>query len=319
MATANPHAETHAPGVSVVIPAYNYARYLPAAIESAIAQEFTNLEVLVVDDGSTDNTAELVADYAKKDSRVRYIHQKNAGLPAARNTGIRAARHEFIGLLDADDIWLSPFLRRAMETFAGGAENLGIVASRAIYIDGDDRKLETKRRDAALPEAVSCADILLKTRFSPSAVVARKSAFGRAGFFDEALRSSEDRDMWIRIAANHRVCFLGEPLVLIRRHPGNMSKHADRMKANVRTVINKSWRAGLVSHGKVFFWLRVLSFHYFQNSWRYRDEGRRGKALLEMFLSVVLWPWFARPDLLNEPPLFRLRATVQFTRELARR
>src|SRR5690242_10687505 len=95
-----------APGVSVIIPAYNYARFLPQAIESALQQDYPEFEVLVVDDGSTDNTAEIAAVYSRADKRVRYLHQKNAGLPAARNTGIQHARFDFIGFLDADDAWL---------------------------------------------------------------------------------------------------------------------------------------------------------------------------------------------------------------------
>src|SRR5262245_45776900 len=83
-------------GVSVVIPAYNYERFLKQAIDSALQQDYPLLEVIVVDDGSTDNTAELVAELCRADSRIRYIHQKNAGLPAARNTGIRAAKFDYV-------------------------------------------------------------------------------------------------------------------------------------------------------------------------------------------------------------------------------
>ena len=98
--------------VSVVIPAYNYARYLPEAIRSVLAQTHSDLECIVVDDGSTDNTREVVS--AIEDPRVRYVHQANAGLSSARNTGIREAEHPFVGFLDADDRWLPQFVTRAL-------------------------------------------------------------------------------------------------------------------------------------------------------------------------------------------------------------
>src|ERR1041385_8897165 len=100
MAMAPASVSSRSSGVSVVIPAYNYARFLPAAIDSALWQEYPASEIIVVDDGSTDNTAEVVKGYGE---RVRYIHQSNAGLPAARNTGIKAARFDHVAFLDADD------------------------------------------------------------------------------------------------------------------------------------------------------------------------------------------------------------------------
>src|SRR5690348_14198226 len=107
--TSNTHL---LPGISVVIPAYNYERLLKQAIDSALQQNYPLLEVIVVDDGSTDNTGQLVAELCRADNRIRYIHQKNAGLPAARNTGIRAAKFDYVGFLDADDQWVAGFVQK---------------------------------------------------------------------------------------------------------------------------------------------------------------------------------------------------------------
>src|SRR5947209_609603 len=120
-----PSAEKLSPAVSVIIPAYNYATYLPKAIDSVLKQRFTNYEIIVVDDGSTDNTADLIAKYG---DRVRYVYQKNAGLPSARNTGIKAARGDYVGFLDADDEWHPNFLQNAMETFARLSPDFVVVA-----------------------------------------------------------------------------------------------------------------------------------------------------------------------------------------------
>jgi hypothetical protein len=136
------------------------------------------------------------------------------------------------------------------------------------------------------------------------------------GFFDETLRSSEDRDMWIRIAAKFRVYLLGDRLVLIRKHTSNMSRNADRMRTNVRKVIGKAYDQRLVPHRNLPFWLRVFSFHHFQNAWRYRDEGRYREAFGQLFASLFLWPCFIGTQQLNEPPLFRLRGLFRFAREV---
>src|SRR5437762_473952 len=115
---SRPSSDARPPaGVSVVIPAYNYAGFLPKAIESVLQQDYPEYELVVVDDGSTDNTADVTAAYARASTRVRYVHQTNGGLSAARNTGIRHARFEYVSFLDADDELLPGFLRRAMETF----------------------------------------------------------------------------------------------------------------------------------------------------------------------------------------------------------
>src|SRR5205814_441931 len=131
-----------APGVSVVIPAYNYARFLPKAIESALAQSHPSLEIIVVDDGSTDDTQAVVAQYTGP--RVRCVRQQNAGLSAARNTGIREARFPYVAFLDADDEWHPNFLAACMEAFSKLGGGFGIVACGAERIDAAGDPLDTK-------------------------------------------------------------------------------------------------------------------------------------------------------------------------------
>ncbi len=313
-----PTKPSSVPGVSVVIPAYNYERFLKQAIDSALNQDYPLLEIVVVDDGSTDKTAELVATLSETTNKIRYIYQKNAGLPAARNTGIREAKFDYVGFLDADDEWLPNMLSRAMESFAQLPKEFGIVACRSNHIDAQGAPLLLKKLTPDLPQEITCRDILLKTRFSPSSVVARRSALIECGYFDVNLRSSEDRDMWIRIASRHRVMLNPDRLMLIRLHPVSMSTHADRMKLNARKVFQKAYRNGLVSKLDFVFWLRVLSFAYFQTAWMYQGEGRRFKALREMALSILTWPLFLKTGELNEPAFFRLRGLARFTIEILR-
>ncbi len=301
------------PGVSVAISAYNYAKFLPYAVESALQQDYPTFEVIVVDDGSTDNTAEVVATFGEK---VRYIYQKNAGLSAARNTGIKSARYDFVAFLDADDQFQPTMLRRIMEKFATVGEDVGVVACRTSYMSENGVDLQTKMLLDNKLEEFSARDFILKNRCSADAVVVRKSVFGVCGDFDTTLRSSEDRDMWVRIGARYKILLIPDTLLKVRRHGTSMSKHADRMKNNARRVIQKAYREKLVPHSDFVFWLRAFSFLYFQAAWMYRDEGRRVRALRDMLLSILMWPVFRDSRPLNEPALFRLRSVIRFAREL---
>src|SRR5918996_212462 len=119
--------------VSVVIPTYNYGRYLPEAVESVLHQTFPDLEVIVVDDGSTDDTRELIGRFGDK---VCYIYQRNQGLPAARNTGIRAARGEYVGFLDSDDLWLPGKLALQVPRL-DSRQAVGLVYADALFFSDE--------------------------------------------------------------------------------------------------------------------------------------------------------------------------------------
>jgi glycosyltransferase involved in cell wall biosynthesis len=300
-------------GVSVVIPAHNYAHYLPTAIESVLAQTWPEFEILVIDDGSTDDTRTVVAQFT--DPRLRYIWQENAGLSAARNTGIREARHTFIAFLDADDAWRPKFLATVVQRFAALGESFGLVASSTSRMDADGRPFDAPKFLFEREGEFTVCDFCLRNRPFSSSVVVRRAVFEHCGGFDTALRSSEDRDVWIRAtAAGHRFWLIDEPLAEIRRHGGNMSKNAPRMKENSRAVLFKAWRANAVSRWNVFFWLRVFSVYFFQIAWTHFDGGYRFHAFGYLMTSVLLWPIHVQPKRFFEPHLFRARAFLNFCR-----
>jgi hypothetical protein len=156
-------------------------------------------------------------------------------------------------------------------------------------------------------------DFCLRNRPLSSSVVVKRRVFAECGGFDTALRSSEDRDMWIRLTARgHRFFFTEDRLAFIRRHPQNMSKNAPRMKQNSQRVLTHAWRSGAVSRLAVPFWLRVFAIHYFLVAWTHFDDGLRAPALRYWLISMALWPVFLRPRRVFEPPLFRLRALAHF-------
>lgn len=297
--------------VSVVIPAYNYAHYLPAAIASALAQTYPALEVLVIDDGSTDGAREVVERIS--DTRVRYIRQENAGLSAARNTGVKEARHAFVAFLDADDCWEPELLARAMAQFAALPADYGAVAAGSRKMGPDSTLLPDKPYRLRDDGELTARDFCLKNAPLSSSVVLRKAVFEQCGNFDVLLRSSEDRDFWLRLTSGGwRFWFIEQPLARIRRHPANMSKQAARMMANRGAVLCKARQSGMVAPRWSPFWLRVFSLHRYHAAWTFHHEGARRRALWNLGCSWLLWPWFARPSQLALPRWFRLRALRHF-------
>lgn len=304
------------PGVSVIIPAYNYAAYLGAAITSVLGQDHPNFEIIVVDDGSTDHTAEVVAGFT--DARIRYVYQANAGLSAARNTGIGEARHEYVAFLDADDQWLPTHLSSTLGHFSTHSQSLAMVASTSRRVDSHGRELHSRFTPSPWDREVPVADIVLKTRFQPSAVVIRRIVFAECGGFDTSLRSSEDRDMWIRIGAKYRIFQQGQPTVLLRKHPANMSRQADRMRESMSLVIRRAYASSVVSRFRYSFWLKTWALYFFQSAWMLHDEGRRAEAVYASLAALGVWPWPMPGAAVNEPPFFRLRALARFTGLLSR-
>ncbi len=128
-------AKTGMPLVTVIIPVYNGAEFIGETIDSALMQTYRNLEVIVVDDGSTDRTPEILRQYARKDQRVRVIMQANGGVSKARNTALAAARGEFIAPLDADDLWLPAKIARQVKRMLAAGEETGAVYSWWVWID----------------------------------------------------------------------------------------------------------------------------------------------------------------------------------------
>ena len=212
------------PLVSVVIPAYNTARYLPATIRSVLGQSYRSLEVVLVDDGSTDDTPEAVSVF-ESDSRFRYCCQPNGGAARARNRGVTESRGEFVAFLDADDLWLPQKLERQMPLFAD--PTVSIVYSDRSDIDENDRPLTCARlvhyRGSGL------AGQLLVQNFVPmSSAVIRRHVFEEVGEFDPTLPRSEDLDFWLRVALYFGFDYVDEPLVLHRRWPMQLTH--DRLR-----------------------------------------------------------------------------------------
>jgi glycosyltransferase involved in cell wall biosynthesis len=236
-----------APLVSVIIPTYNYGRFVAGAIESIQSQSLHAWECIVVDDGSTDDTREVVAAIARKDDRVRYVHQANQGLSAARNTGIRHAAGSYIQLLDADDFLESSKL----EVHANYLEHhpdAGLVYGGMRYVSartGDERLACTAHSHGPWMKGISGSGKHLLRRLLQDNIMVvncalvRRTVIDRCGPFNERLRANEDWEYWIRCAlSDTRFVYLpGEgTLALVRCHAGSMSRDASRMLEAMRAM-----------------------------------------------------------------------------------
>ena len=208
------------PHVSVVIPTYNSPGLLVQAIESVLTQTYRSFDVVVVDDGSTDDTAAVLSDYAGR-GQIRYMRQDNWRQAAARNTGIRASRGELIAFLDHDDLWDERKLDRQVPLFADPGVALAYTGAREVDLVGNvlwEKGGEHFRRGQIF-------DHLLFNHFiTCSTVVIRRSCLDEVGLFREDLWGVDDIHMWLRICYRHEADFVPDVLVSCRSHDANMKK-----------------------------------------------------------------------------------------------
>jgi glycosyltransferase involved in cell wall biosynthesis len=205
--------------VSVIIPTYNRAVKLCEAIESVLAQDYSEKEIIVVDDGSTDDTAEVVKSFGNE---VDYIFTENGGVSRARNVGISRGSGELIAFLDSDDLWLPGKLKRQVEFLQTNPE-IHICQTEEVWIRNGKRvnpKNIHKKYSGWIFE-----HCIPRCIVSPSAVAIRREIFDDVGLFDETMPACEDYDLWLRIAPKYQIITLPEALILKRGgHSDQLSK-----------------------------------------------------------------------------------------------
>lgn len=222
------------PLVSIIIPNYNHARYLGDAIHSVLNQAYRNFEIIVVDDGSTDDSRAVAEQFG---DRVKYIYQANAGLSAARNTGIRHAQGSLIGVLDADDMYEAEYLRILIGSLQENPDADGIYCG---YQFADEQRNLLPQIEARPVEPDKLYATLLEGNFFvPESILLRRAVYDRVGLFDELLRSCEDWDVWLRAAKKYRIIHTTQILTRHRVLPGSMSTNPSRMLTSRLAVLKK--------------------------------------------------------------------------------
>jgi glycosyltransferase involved in cell wall biosynthesis len=284
---------TGAMRVSVVIPAFNAAWCVGRAVDSALAQHYSEREVIVVDDGSTDTTAEVLARYG---AAIRVVPRSNGGLSRARNAGIRAATGALVAFLDADDYWLPTKLSQQV-ALLDSLPGIGFCSTGAALEAPDGTRLG----EWACARA---ADNMLREIFahnaavagSGSAVLARRELFERAGMFDESLKSLEDIDMWMRLAAITGYACVPEPLTVVLRSHDSMSRNLDVMRASAIRVLRKNRHLLAASEQGAFWQACYATMLADYAKWEYR-VGRRRAAISHLCEGMLRAP-FARGRLM---------------------
>jgi glycosyltransferase involved in cell wall biosynthesis len=261
------------PQVSVIIPTHNRGWIIKEAIDSVLAQDYTEFELIVVDDGSTDHTSDVLDSYGKD---IKVLSQKNKGVSAARNRGIAEASGKFIAFLDSDDLWLSQKLSVQIEFFNQTPDAL-ICQTEEVWIRNGLRVNPRKRHKK--PSGMIFKPSLELCLVSPSAVMIQRSLFDRVGKFDETLPACEDYDLWLRISCRFPVHLIDAPLIIKRGgHDDQLSSRAGLDKFRIK-AIEKIINSGLLSEDQRRAAVNMLKKKCDIYAAGCRKRGREEKAL----------------------------------------
>jgi glycosyltransferase involved in cell wall biosynthesis len=276
------------PKVDIIIPAYNAAKYLPLAIESVVTQTFEDWRILLVDDGSTDNTFELLTPFIQQlGPKLKYIKKPNGGLPAARNTAIRNSSAELLALLDADDIWLPCRLAESVKCFENRPE-VGLAYGLISRIGPEGAIFDTFAGNPEHAEGKIAPYIYMRRVELPCPTVTfRRKCVDEVGMFDETLRATEDRDLWLRIALRYEVAFVSQVLAFYRTSPSSMSTDPERMLKAQLQFIEKHHGApgcGLLARR------RALGRVYKQHADALGNRRQFAAALRSSLRAIALYP-----------------------------
>lgn len=298
------------PRVSIIVAAYNAARYLSAAINSVLTQTYADWEIIVIDDGSTDGTSSVVRSYSPKlGAQLRYVYQANRGVSAARNRGIREARGEFVAILDADDVWLPARLARGVAVM-DSSPRVGLVHSRIARINSDGTIFDYLVFPARYQSGMIAVDLYTRRANILSAtVLLRKRCLNDVGNFDETMHTCEDRDLWFRLAEHYEVAYIDEILAHYRVNTGGATSDPDRMLKGQLFFVRKHYKRGSCGwvalcralaqiyreQGDLFFSRHQVmkSIRYYSRSAMYNpfhplNVYMLGRACAEPFLGSIL-------------------------------
>lgn len=276
--------------VSVITATYNMAGYIGETLDAILAQDYPHIESIIIDDGSTDNTMEVLAPYLK-DPRVRVVQQANAGQTVAKNHGLAEAKGEFIAFCDADDTWRQDKLSRQIPEFEN--PEVGVVFSDIICVDGDGEVIDIPAMERVGGRIT--APLLIDNFVPFPTSVARADVLAEANGFDENLTMSIDYDLWLRISVNYLFAYVEEPLANYRIWAGQMSNKRQERLDNFFKLLERflADNPGVVTRKEQDeAWAHV----YVTRGLWHSEEGRKkeamadyGKAMKLHFFDQRLW------------------------------
>ena len=297
------------PTVSIIVPAFNAAKTIAETLKSTEAQEFQDFEVIVVDDGSTDATVEVVR---REFSDVRVIEQENAGPAAARNHGAAEARGEWLAFLDADDTWLPWRLSLQLEA-AKRQPEIGMWCAETI---GMSDTVSSTPENSAGTVGLTLRDFAVSNPVSTTTVLLRRSLFEQENGFDTQFRGPEDYDLWMRTATHTEIGKIQHPVSRYRQEVGSLSQDVDKFLPEVLRVLTKAYGSGgaLEAHGGSY--RKARAYQYFSASWMAYCANKTAQARRLLYHSFFIWPFgFGR---CNKERLIRAKLLFRYCRTPSR-
>lgn len=273
------------PKVSVIIPTYQRAHVVSQAIESVLAQTYRDYEIIVVIDGSTDNTEEVLARFGDK---ITVICQKNKGLAGARNTGIRASQGQYIAFLDDDDLWVSNKLEKQLAYFETNP-TIGLVYSDGFFFNEKGVLPDKWTSVYPPPQIWHFLTLFERNVILVSTVVVRRECLDKVGLFDETLRSCEDYDLWLRIIEKFSIYFLNEPLGFYRQSPNSLQSNREYMLVTNLCAKEKAFNRNAELSKIPLIVLDLWFFdHYLRLAYLYINlyQGEKARQVLEKYRQL---------------------------------
>lgn len=273
------------PLVSIIIPNYNHGTYLGDAINSTLEQSYPNIEVIVVDDGSTDDSRTVAESFG---DQITYIWQQNSGLCAARNTGLSAASGTYIGLLDADDILEPDYCSRLVSALLAFPDAEGIICGYR-FVDQHNNALPQFESRCLVGQDLY--EVLLKGNFLvPESVLLHQRCYKNAGPFDTSLTACEDWDMWLRVAKSHKIISTERVLTRHRVLPASMSSDPVRMLNNRLAVLGKHIGPEPTVGNATYLQSHTYGHVYFTSALEYEQIGDSEKAMTYFTKAASIYP-----------------------------
>jgi glycosyltransferase involved in cell wall biosynthesis len=276
--------------VTVVIPAFNCAKWIRQAVDSALNQTTPPRQIIVIDDGSIDETAAILLEYGE---RIQYVHQSNQGVAAARNTALAIAIGDFVAFLDADDVWhprkLELQLRATDEN-----PRIGLLGTGKFSWPAAEMPQWTGNMLPPL-DRIDRDALAVKNYLATSSVMARREVVRRVGKFDVMLRGPEDHDYWLRAAEIADVAILPAPLTGYRWVLGSLSKRAGAMESGMHRILRKLdrrdyWRGNLLLRH------RAYSYASYSSAYLHGTAGAQWTAITRLLRSLAWYPLPFRPS-----------------------
>jgi len=297
------------PTVSAIITTYNLGTMLPDAIESVLRQDWRDIEIIVVDDGSTDDTPEVMKRYS---GLVQYVSQKNAGPSAARNTGVQASSGKFVAFLDGDDLWKPNKISRQLAEFENDPA-VGLVSSDFSIHEGDSVTESYLANCRQVASGMIFLNLLKENFLLPSAAMLRRECLIEIGAWDESLRGTEDRDYWLRVARSWHIIVIPEVLTVKRNRPDNLTSNQDRLTPYRILLFEKVLAKGELTGIEKRAARVVLSANYWDLGYMQWNNGHRTEARSAFWKSLKLS--VSRRSLLSLGATFAPRPVVRLMKK----